>query len=213
MVANSTHSPTSPANSQLDALAIVGGTTILAAIVVGSQFAAAEYGQAITRNTIRLSLAWYALALFLMMRLSRSDWATVTLRGRLARWCWTWGLFAFLVHLAAAFHYFHQWSHAHAFEHTRQVSGWGEGIYLSYLFTLLWAADTVWWWLLPSAYAVRSEWLHRALHAFMLFIAFNSTVVFETGPIRWAAAAGTAALAIAWLVKRQRTHVAPQGPS
>src|SRR5207244_1221257 len=96
-----------------------------------------------------------------------------------------WGLVCFLVHVAAAFHYDHHWSHAEAFEHTRQVSGVGEGIYFSYLFALVWSADATYWWLLPANFATRSNWIDRLLHGFMLFMVVNGTVVFASGPIRW----------------------------
>jgi hypothetical protein len=103
-----------------------------------------------------------------------------------------------------AFHYYHDWSHARAFEATREQSGWGEGIYANYAFTLLWLADAAWWWLGPKKYAARSRVLNLELHAFMLFIAFNATVVFAAGPIRWAGAIATAALLLAWLAAARR---------
>jgi hypothetical protein len=134
-----------------------------------------------------------------MTRLQRPDWAAATRLGRLARWCWTWGLVSYLVHVAMAFHYFHGWSHADAFEHTRQASGWGEGVYVSYAFTALWAGDVVWWWVRPSSFAARSPWLQRALCAFLLFVAFNGAVIFAADAIRWVGLAGFAGLAIAWL--------------
>jgi hypothetical protein len=37
----------------------------------------------------------------------------------------------------------------------------------------------------------------------MLFIAFNATVVFETGPLRWIAAIGSLALLVKWCRKRR----------
>jgi len=97
-----------------------------------------------------------------------------------------------------AFHYYHGWSHAHAFERTRQVSGVGEGIYVSYFFTWLWISDTTAWWLRPEWVAQRSVWIDRWLHAFMLFMVFNGMVVFETGSIRWAGGALFAMLTLAW---------------
>jgi hypothetical protein len=156
----------------------------------------------LTRNTVRLSLAWYAAALCLMMRLNPVDWLAISNLGNLARWCWTWGVVCFLVHLAMAFHYYHHWSHAHAFEHTRQVSGAGEGIYVSYLFTWLWIADAVWWWIQPKRYAARPVWIDRALHAFMLFIVFNGMIVFESGAIRWAGLLLFILLPAGWLHSR-----------
>jgi hypothetical protein len=152
----------------------------------------------LTRNTVRLSLAWYTAALLLMMRLTPRDWKAATRLGALARWCWTWALATFLVHLVMAFHYYHHWSHAHAFERTRQISGVGEGLYISYLFTALWTADVLFWWLSPAGYAARPAWVDRALHCFMLFVVFNSMVVFEAGLIRWAGLAMFAVLGITW---------------
>jgi hypothetical protein len=125
------------------------------------------------RNTIRLALLLYVVAL------------TATLRGKPMRWLWTLALFVYLLHVAAAFHFAHGWSHAAAVEHTRQISGVGEGIFVNHLFTLLWTADVFWWWLWPDKYAGRSVWFDRGLHSFMLFVIFNATVVFETGATRW----------------------------
>jgi hypothetical protein len=139
-----------------------------------------------------------------MMRLTADDWRAETRVGKLARWCWTWGVVVFLVHLAMAFNYFHHWSHAQAFEHTRQVSGVGEGLYVSYLFTGLWTADAAWWWWRPQSYAARSAILDRTLHAFMLFVVFNGMVVFESGWIRWAGLLMFTGLAAVWFCSRPR---------
>src|SRR5262249_22213252 len=124
-------------------------------------------------------------ALTLKMTLRPGDWLARTGRGRLARCCWSLAWAAFVIHVGMAFHYYHQWSHADAVRHTREVSGFGEGVYISYLFTLLWTADMASWWLRPAWYAQRSPWVDRALHGFMLFMIFNATIVYETGFIRW----------------------------
>jgi hypothetical protein len=182
---------------------ILLGTLLLAAVVVASNHFAPNPGDALTRNTIRLSLAWYAAALAFMIRLQGAeDWQAITPLGKTARWCWSWACLTFVVHVALAFHYFHHWSHTHAFEHTREVSGFGAGLYISYLFTLLWTADATAWWLAPAWYATRSRWLDRLLHGFMLFIVFNGTVIYEQGPIRWISAAIFLFLAIWWLSSR-----------
>jgi hypothetical protein len=186
----------------LDAAAIGGGIALLVAILAGTSMLADDTGEMLTRNTVRLSLAWYAVALLLIMRLRPADWIAMSARGCLARWCWTWGVVCFLVHLGMAFHYYHRWSHAHAFEHTREVGGIGEGIYVSYLFTWLWIGDAAWWWTRPQQYAARPAWIDRSLHAFMLFIVFNGMIIFESGVIRWAGAFMFAALAAAWLAAR-----------
>lgn len=206
--------PYSPALSRwsprkFDAVVLLGGAVLLSAVVLLSGAVPVNAGETLTRNTIRLSLAWYAVALCLMMQLEPEDWTAQTRLGQLARWCWTWALACFLVHLAMAFHYYHHWSHAHAFEHTRAASGLGEGIYFSYLFTLLWTADACWWWFWPAAYAERSAWYPRALHGLMLFMVFNGMVVYESGPIRWAGVAMFAGLIAVWLRSRAWPRLRP----
>ncbi|MGQ0637712.1 MAG: hypothetical protein ACT4QC_24305 [Planctomycetaceae bacterium] len=163
----------------------------------------AEPGVALTKNSIRLALAWYVTALVLMMHSGPIDWWATTSRGRITRWCWTWGLISFVVHLVMAFHFYHRWSHADAFERTKRISGLGEGLDVSYLFTWLWVLDVLRWWGNAARYAARSAKIEWALHGFMLFIVFNATVVFEHGVIRWAGVVGLTVLAVAWCVSRR----------
>jgi len=130
---------------------------------------------------------------------------------RLAPWgeasLWAWRLWAaafaaYLLHVAAAFHFVHGWSHAEAFDHavkrTYEVTGiaTGVGIWINYGFTLVWLADVLTWrvdllraqhaeatrpvWLaILRAPALRGLWI-----AFFLFMAFNATMVFEGGMTR-----------------------------
>lgn len=180
------------------------GLGSITAVKLASAFVASDLGDALTRNMIRLALAWYATALALMMFLRNDDWRAATRLGRAARWCWTWGVAAFVIHVLLAFHFFHHWSQAAALQHTREVSGVAEGLYVSYLFTGLWIADAACWWLAPHRYAARAPWIDRLLHGFMLFMVFNSTVIFESGPIRWVSLVALAALAALWLVTRAK---------
>jgi hypothetical protein len=188
----------------LDRASYAVGTLLSAIVVFSAASAAADVGESLTRNTVRLALGWYFAALVLMTRMKHGDWSAATPFGRLARWCWTWGLAWFLIHVGFAFHFYHHWSHADALEHTRQVSGVGEGIYASYLFGLVWAVDAATWWLAPARHAARSPWIDRGLHAFMLFMVFNGMVVFESGPIRVAGVVMFVALAVAWLTSERR---------
>ena len=130
----------------------------------------------VTRQTARVAVLywWFATAGLLLGR--NND----------ARWLWTLACAGFAVHVAAAFDYVHHWSHTAAFAHVEQVSGFGPGIYVSYLFGLIWLADVIWWWADPNGYVSRSKWLDRGIHGFMTFVVFNGTVVYETGFIRWA---------------------------
>jgi hypothetical protein len=177
---------------------------LAAALCLPALTRAADPGDGLTRNTIRVALAYYGAAAVLMLLLQPAEWAAGSWRGRLARCCWTLAWAAYLVHVAVAFHYFDHWSHAQAVARTHRRTGFGEGIYVSHLFTLLWTADVAWWWLRPAGYAGRAAWVHRGLHAFMGFVVFNGTVVFEEGPIRWAGVVLFTGLAGVWFARPPR---------
>jgi len=175
---------------------------LLAAVLAGpTLIASTDPGDDLTRNTIRLALGCYGVAAILMLLLHPGEWAATSRRGELARWCWTLGWTTYLVHLATAFHHYHGWSYVRAVEHVRVVSGVGEGIYASHLFTLLWTLDVAWWWLRPASYAARPGWIDRGLHGFMLFMVFNATVVYEEGFIRWAGLFLTEGLVRLWVLR------------
>ena len=184
---------------------VLAAWLLLLLVVLGAPYWADSptRGDDLTRDTVRLSLAFYGVAASLMLRLRAGDWAGQTRRGALARWCWTLAWATYLIHLGMAFHHYHHWSHAAAVEHTRQVSGAGEGIYVSHLFTLVWTADVAYWWWRPARYARRASWIGWLLHGFMVFIIFNATVVYETGFIRWAGGLLLATLATLWMLPRR----------
>jgi Ca2+/Na+ antiporter len=143
-------------------------------------------GDELVRNTVRLSLLYYAVATLLMLWLRPAEWDASSERGGLARWAWSLALVAYVVHVLLAIKYAHHWSHADAIRHTQERSGFGAGIYVSHFFTVVWTLDVGWWWLRPTDYARRSPWFGWVLHAFMAFIVFCGMVVYETGFIRWA---------------------------
>jgi hypothetical protein len=176
----------------------VGGCFGLAATYLISLDSPMAFGEALIRNTARLSLVWYGLAAWGMIGLQPDDWLARTLVGRWVRGCWTWGVITFWWHVLVAFHYAHHWSHTEAFAHVEAASRFGYGIYVSYFFTAIWTIDAGGWWLTPVWYARRWPWLGRTLHLFMLFIVFNATVVFESGTIRWLGVGLLAVLAAAW---------------
>jgi hypothetical protein len=158
-----------------------------------------DLGEGLTRWTIRAALALYVLTLAVLL----TDRAGQ--RGSLARLSWTAACVAYWAHVGCAFEFFHDWSHAAAYRETaRQTQelfgwDWGGGLYFNYAFTLLWTADMLWWWLAPGSRRNRPHWMSAALHLFLGFIAFNATVVFESGALRWLALVTCAALAtLAW---------------
>jgi hypothetical protein len=142
-------------------------------------------GDDVTRWTVWVALLFYAGAASRMLRLGSQDWPGKTPPGRMARWFWTLAWAAFVIHVGAAFHFYHHWSHAAAVEHIRDRSGVGAGIFASYLFTLAWTADVSWWWMRPEGYARRPKCVGRVLQLFMFLMIFFATVVYEDGPVRW----------------------------
>jgi hypothetical protein len=168
-------------------------------------------GDDLTRQTVRLALAFYGVAAGWMTRLGYADWRAASVRGQLARLCWSLGWVTYLVHVGMAFHYYHEWSHAQAIEHTEQVSGFGPGIYASHGFTLVWTLDVVFWWLWPERYAARPGWIDALLHGFMVFIVFNATVVYGSGFIRWVGAALVGALGVLFLTRFPRRIAGERG--
>jgi hypothetical protein len=185
---------------------IAGAYALLATVAILLLFHA-NTGPAWTRNAIRLSLIWYAATLFALIKIDPQDWLQNSAAVRLARGFWSCGLLLYLAHFALAFHFYHHWSHDDAFARTRQISGQGEGIYVSYLFTIVWIADVLWWWAAPQAYALRSRWVDRMLHGFMLFIVFNGTIVFEAGLLRATAIVMFLAVVAAWILALRRCEL------
>jgi len=120
----------------------------------------------------------------------------------LARGAWTAGLVAELSHLLAAFHFVHHWSQASAYaeivRRTTLYTGWewGGGLYVNYGFTLLWLADTLWWWLAPQSRRQRPFWLGLLIQGFLAFIMFNAAVVFADGPVRYLSLLALVGLAV-----------------
>ena len=171
-------------------------------------------GPLLTIWTIRLALAAYAL--WLAIVLLPNPISPLRSSSLAARWLYTLACGLFLAHVASAFHFHHHWSHQSALDDTaRQTAemlgfAFGEGIYFSYVFTLLWAADVAWLWVWPQH---RPAWLTAALQLYLAFIALNGAVVFEGGVTRWVGipvAVGLGVLAIWKIASRQPATRNPQ---
>jgi hypothetical protein len=167
-------------------------------------FAALDVSDAAFRWPVRLALAFYLLALLGRQRGSQTG---------APRMVWTLGFAFFLVHMAAAFHFVHGWSHDAAYEATARQSfevtglAWGGGVYANDLFALVWGLDVAWWWLGPLSYQNRSVAVEAAVQGYLGFIAFNATVVFGHGWVRWAGTIAAVLLtAAAWQAWRRRAR-------
>ena len=119
----------------------------------------------------------------------------------LQRTLWSLACLLAWAHVLLAFAEHHHWSHAAAYTHTASETAkkvgidWGGGIYFNYLFLAVWSADTIWWWRRPASYLARPRGISICVHAYLAFIAFNATVVFESGPVRYAGIAAVVGLA------------------
>ena len=124
------------------------------------------------------SFIWIALASYVVAWGCRWRDPETCFNAGWPRFWWTLACAAYLAHVVVAFHAFHHWSHNHAVAHTQEQSGFGQGIWVSYLLTAFWVFDVIAIWLVRPA---RPVWFSRTWHAFLLFMLFNGAVVFARG--------------------------------
>ena len=152
------------------------------------------------RGTAWLALAGYFTGAFLLLRGNR----------RIAKWVWGAGCDFNCLHILAAFHFTHSWSHTAAVEHVARQSEsvigtpFGAGIWFNYLLTTLWIIDASWLWWDPESYAKRAKWIARSIHGFLFFIVVNAAVVFAPDMVRWPSAVACAALVYFWFTNPVR---------
>lgn len=145
-----------------------------------------EPGNLLIEWSVRLSLLLYVLAL--VLRLTSRENRQRTVWGRM---CWTAGALLLVLHILSAFHFTHHWSHADAYRVTARDTAavvglnWGGGLYINYLFAVIWLTDAAWWWRSLEGYERRAPIIDWAVQGFLGFIIFNATVVFKTGAVRW----------------------------
>jgi hypothetical protein len=172
-----------------------------------------DKGALLTKITIWVAVAGYAAgaAAFALSR-RRIGWE------RAARLSWTVACAALLAHVACAFHFYHGWSHASAHldtaRQTNEVFGlnWGGGLYINYALLTGWALDVIWWWAAGlDAYRRRPWPLVAAWHGFLVFIFFNATVVFKSGPARWVGLGVCLGVCVAWCLAARDLMVGGAG--
>jgi len=163
-----------------------------------------DFGHLTIIWTARLAVAYYVARLLIDL-----SPAPHQRNAQSARIVWTVGAVVFLLHVVAAFHFAHGWSHEAAYEHTAQqtktVTGlnWGGGLWFNYAFTLLWIADAAGWWIIgPEFLRTHPRWSGTVRWTFA-FMMFNATIVF--GPPYWKWLGG--AFALAWLLLRWRGQI------
>lgn len=120
------------------------------------------------------------------------------------RFHWALACVLLWVHIAVAFHLGHGWSHQAAWEHTRQVGGYGDGIFVNYAVAVVWLIDAVWALVAFDSYRARPGWLHWSIHGFLAFVVFNAAVVFASQEVRACIAVLCAVSVLEWVVRRRR---------
>ncbi len=185
-------------------------------------------GEFLTRGTIWVSIVGYAVgsvvfALSFSAR-KKAHFAVEpvprwTHREKLesARVVWTVACASLFAHFISAFQYYHGWSHAAAYRDTaRQTAemvglNWGGGLYINYALLIIWVADIGWWWRSGlDSYRKRPWLLVASWHGLLIFIIFNSTVVFGDGIVRWLGLGFCLLLALTWLRIVRELHLLAQ---
>ena len=158
-------------------------------------------GPVLTLWSVRIAGALYVVAMV----------AWLARKERMCQVTWTVACAFYLAHVAAAFHFYHGWSHAAAYRETErrtaEVFGvlWGGGLYFNYTFTAIWIADVLWWWRSLETYRNRPRWIALVIQAFFALMFFNATVIFAAGRTRWLGLAATALVATVWMRTRSAT--------
>ena len=116
---------------------------------------------------------------------------------------WLAGAICVLLHSVGALISFHHGSHEAAFNSTAKQTeellgiAVGAGLYVNYGFALVWMGDALFRIAKPVQYLTLPNRYRSLVHGFLLFIAFNGTVVFKDGWIRWLGL--TAGAFLVWL--------------
>ena len=122
-----------------------------------------------------------------------------------SRVLWAAGAALALIHAAAAFHVFYNWSHDTArdltMRQTAALSGvnFSVGIYVNYVFLTVWAGDAAWWLADCDSYRRRPRALALVIRGFIFFVIVNGAVFFADGWARVLGAAATSLVVFTWL--------------
>ena len=156
----------------------------------------------IVRGTMVLATVTWAVGEVFMRRSAVAD--------RLARAAWTIGVALALLHVILAFEFVYGWDHEAAVNATAQQTAdligwdWRGGIYINYIFLVLWLADVFWWWTAPASHVVRSVRLERVRVALFMFMFINGAVVFASAVSRVVGLAAVTAVVFGSRVLRRQ---------
>jgi hypothetical protein len=160
-----------------------------------------EWGNLLVRGTAQIAVGCYLARVLL----DAGGWGSDGWNKR-KRLLWTAGAFALMLHIAGAFHFVHDWSHADAVrqtaKQTEQLTGWawGGGVSINYAFAGFWLWDVIAWWRTGLDYPNRQPWRYWITQAVFAFLIFNATVVF--GPRYWLFVGAVFAVICVWATRR-----------
>jgi len=150
-------------------------------------------------NALLYWMVWLSLIAFVAGELAKSR-----------RYAGAWsvsatGAILLAIHIVLAMAVRHGWSHASALEETaRQTNdvfglNWGGGVYVNYLFAVVWISELFVWRQWPEGYASRPDWIKWSLRAFYFVMIVSAAVIFATGWRRWMGVGILAVLMASWI--------------
>ena len=164
-----------------------------------------QMGESVMLWSVRIAVLLYLLRVALVLRNRHRT------RVPSSRECWLWtiGCFSYVIHVILAFHFVHNWSHDQAWQHTAIETdrmtgiGRGEGLWVNYLFTVVWLADVLRLWAAHLHAKDLNRTMSLLVHMFIGFIVFNATVVFGAAIYRYLAIPVAILLGWAWYQGRR----------
>jgi hypothetical protein len=165
-------------------------------------------------STALYSTIWLSMILFVAgeagKRFGRTDSTS-----RWSRRAWTIGVVLCAIHMSIAMAVRYGWSHQDAVRATTAQAAavygfsWNGGLYVNYVFLLIWAGETAWWRIAPRTYRSRGAALVWLLRAFYFTIIVNAVVVFARPVMRPLGMVLIAALAVTWIRISARRPLPP----
>lgn len=110
-------------------------------------------------------------------------------------------------HIVLAMAVRHGWSHASALEATAQQTNemfglnWAGGVYVNYVFAVVWIAELFVWRQWPEGYASRPDWIRWSLRGFYFVILVSAAVIFASDWRRLMGAALVAVVLASWITR------------
>lgn len=146
--------------------------------------------------TAWVACVWWVFGSAQLLWMRPSDWQAPSTRLHFAGLSMACGVVTLGLHIACALEKLG--GHAAAIEHSARTAGVGWGVYVNYLFAVVWLTDSLWLTAATRSYARRPRWVGWMVHGFLAFIVFNATVVYGEPATRLAGVAWFAILGASW---------------